>query len=74
MSAPAEIVQGHIAALARYDWAALESTVSDKVQVGLVGVEDWEWTLSTLYRHVSQAWDYIPEDVHPPRLRRHSRG
>lgn len=31
----------------------------------LVGVDDddWEWTLSTLYRHVSQAWDYVPEDV-----------
>jgi len=63
--APFEIVRDHIAALARSDWTALESTVSHPVQMKLVGVDDddWEWTLSTLYRHVSQAWDYVPEDV-----------
>lgn len=63
MSAPVEVVRDHIAALARYDWAAMESTVSNNVQLELVGVENWEWSLSTLYRHVSQAWDYMPEDV-----------
>ena len=63
MSVAVEVVRDHFAALARYDRAALESTASDKVQVRLVGVEDWKWTLSTLYRHVSQAWNYMPEDV-----------
>ncbi len=64
MTAAAEIVREHIAAFTRFDWATLEGTVSESVRLQLVGIVDWEWKLPTLYRHVSQAWDFTPEDVH----------
>ena len=58
-----KVVRGHIAALGRFDWKALDDTVAGAVQLRLAGVDGWEWSLSTLYRHISQGWDIMPEGV-----------
>ena len=63
MRVPVEVVREHLAALTHYDWTVLENTVSEGVRLQLVGTEGWNWALSTLYRHVSQAWDFASEEV-----------
>ncbi len=64
MSAPVEFVRRHFTALARYDWVALQNSVSADVRLTLDGVQGWDWELTTLYRHVTQAWDYTVGDLH----------
>jgi hypothetical protein len=64
MTVPSRLVRDHIdAALTRHDWDAVESSVSEDVRLKMTGIEDWVWTISSLYRHISQAWDFTPEDV-----------
>ncbi len=41
----------------------LASSVSEDVKLLLVGTVDWEWTLPNLYRQITQAWDFWPEDI-----------
>lgn len=64
MSAALEIVRGHLEALARHDWTSLGGSVSETVSLGVQGVDsEWRWTLNGIYRFVTQAFDYWPDDV-----------
>ena len=63
MSADVEVVRLHLAALGRFDWAALQSSISEDAVLRLVGLEGWDWAVGNLYRQVTQAWDYMPADV-----------
>ena len=63
MSASVEVVRRHFSALADYDWPTLESSVSGGANLRLVGVSNFNWTPTNLYRHVTQAWDLPVCDV-----------
>ena len=64
VSTPSEVVREHLAALGRYDWTALERSVSESVRLQLLSVDsEWRWTLTGIYRFVAQAWDYQLDDV-----------
>jgi ketosteroid isomerase-like protein len=63
MTPPVEIVRRHLLALSQSDIQALSTTVTASVQLRLEGVEDWDWTLTSLYRAVTQAWNFIPGDI-----------
>jgi hypothetical protein len=58
-----EVVREHLAAVAGYDWAGVERSMSANADLTLDRVTDWEWTISTLYRHVTQAWDFTVADT-----------
>ena len=62
MSNPVEVVREHLAAVAEYDWDGVETSLSANAELTLGGVTDWEWTISTIYRHVTQAWDFTIAD------------
>lgn len=64
VSASVEVVRRHFSALADYDWRTLESSVSGDAHIRLVGVSNFKWTPTTIYRHVTQAWDLPVRDVH----------
>lgn len=58
MSNPVEVVRKHLAAVADYDWDGAKISMSANADLALDGVTDWEWTIFTLYRNVTQAWDF----------------
>ena len=58
MITPVETVRRHLAALASYDWPALNGSVSANVELTLVGGASWKGELVGLYRFVTQAWDF----------------
>lgn len=64
VSASVEVVRRHLSALADYDWPALDNSVSIGANLRLAGASDFKWTLTNLYRHVTQAWDLPVRDVH----------
>jgi hypothetical protein len=64
VSAAVELVRRHFSALADYDWPTLESSVSSDAHMRLVGVSNFKWTPTTIYRHVTQAWDLSVREVH----------
>lgn len=64
MSASVEIVRRHFSALGNYDWPTLENSVSGDAKLRLEGASNFKWTLTNLYRHVTQAWDLPVCDVH----------
>lgn len=57
MSVAVEIVSRHLTALAACDWPTFEDSISADVHLQLIGVTDFEWMPTTIYRHVTQAWD-----------------
>ena len=63
MSNAVDIVARHIEALSRFDWATLHSSMSKDPKLLLVGTIDWEWTVPTLYRQVTKAWEFMPRDI-----------
>jgi hypothetical protein len=63
MSDPVEVVREHLAAVAGYDWDRVKTSMSANADLTLSGVADWEWTIFTLYRNVTQAWDFTVADT-----------
>lgn len=63
MSTAVDIVARHIEALSRFDWATLNSSMSEDPKLLLVGTMNWEWTVPTLYRMVTRAWEFMPRDI-----------
>ena len=63
MSNPVEVVRDHLAAVADYDWDGVKRSMSPNVDLKLDGVADWDWTFYTLYRNVTQAWDFTLADT-----------
>lgn len=60
---PSDIIGEHVAAVSKYDWRAVERTVSENAQLRLAGVDSSVWTISNLYRYVTQAWDFTIDNV-----------
>jgi ketosteroid isomerase-like protein len=58
-----EAVRQHLAALASYDFPALNGSVSTNVELRLIGETSWKWELAGLYRFITQAWDFAVGDV-----------
>lgn len=63
MSNPVEVVRKHLAAVADHDWDGAKISMSGNADLALDGVTDWEWTIFTLYRNVTQAWDFTFADT-----------
>jgi len=63
MDIAVDLVARHIDALSKFDWTTLSSSMSTDPKLRLVGVTDWEWTVPTLYRMVTKAWESMPKDV-----------
>jgi len=57
-----EIVAKHLSALWAFDWDSLRQSVSDGAELVLVGGTDTGFSsdVGSLYRHITQAWDYFP--------------
>lgn len=61
-----EIVSKHLSALWKSDWDALNQSLSRSPELILAAIEksDVKWNIGTLYRHITQAWDFLPGEVH----------
>ena len=60
-----EIVRAHLNAAWRSDWETLRQSLSERPQL-TIRHDDWshsEWEIGGLYRHISQAWDFMPGTV-----------
>ena len=65
MRTAVEFVRHHLDTLWARDWAELERSIADDAEL-TVTHGDWaysDWTVSSLYRHITQAWDFAPGEV-----------
>lgn len=63
MSIAVDLVAQHIEALSNFDWATLDSSMSNDPKLVLIGTTNWEWTVPTLYRMVTKAWEFMPRNI-----------
>jgi hypothetical protein len=60
-----EIVRAHLDAAWNSDWDTLRRSVADNPRLIVRGgtSSHFEWDIAGLYRHISQAWDFVPGTV-----------
>ena len=60
---PVEVVRKHLEAVADHDWDGVRRSMAANADLALEGITDWEWDVTTLYRHITQAWDFTVADA-----------
>jgi hypothetical protein len=58
-----DVVRAHLEAAWNFDWDALRNSLSDCAQLVLRDAPEFDWDISGLYRHITQAWDFLPGHV-----------
>lgn len=60
---PVEVVRKHLEVVADHDWDGVRRSMAANADLTLKGVAGWEWEVTTLYRHITQAWDFTVADA-----------